>query len=336
MPTKLGDRMPLGIIGHERAVYMLTSMLKSAKVASSFLFYGPPGTGKTFTAFAFLKSMNCKVKGSEDFCGSCPSCVNVDKRVHPDLKVTAFNESIIKIEEIREIENFLATTPMQWAQKCLIMENADMMNEASANAFLKTLEEPPSGSVIVLITSKEEALPDTIRSRCLKIPFSPLNTADMLKVASNAGKHPDDIQLRLSQGDMGKAIDSEIVPKRNNDYAIFSKIFTGIQKPISKHETLKSRDDMLKWLHSAMVFLRDISILKIDVNSPYVVNTDMREQLVKLTAQVDIDSVLDSFKKLIELSNSFVLNLNVGVTFNYVCSVLGALSKQKQVYKELI
>ncbi|MBF0518103.1 MAG: AAA family ATPase [Nitrospirae bacterium] len=336
MPTKLVDRMPLGLIGHERAAYMLTSMLKSGKVASSFLFYGPAGTGKSFAAFAFLKSMNCKVKGPVDFCGTCSSCVNVDKRVHPDLKVTAFNESIIKIEEIREIENFLATTSMQWAQKCLIVENADMMNDASANAFLKTLEEPPAGCVIVLITSKEEALPDTIRSRCLKIPFCPLNPSDMLKVASEAGKHPDDIQLRLSQGDIGKALDANIVPKRNNDYLIFSKMFTGTQKPISKHETLKSRDDMLKWLQSALVFLRDISILKCDVNSPYVVNADMREQLVKLSAQVDTDRVLDTFQKLLELSNYFVLNLNVGVTFNYVYSVLGALSKQTQVYKELI
>ncbi|MEO5356546.1 MAG: DNA polymerase III subunit delta' [Nitrospirae bacterium YQR-1] len=322
--------MPLGgLIGHDRAAHMLTSMLKSKKVPSSFLFYGPPGTGKTFTAFAFLKSMNCKVEGPLDFCGSCPSCVKVDKHIHPDLKVTALEQSIIKIEVIREIEEFLATTSMEWTQKALIVENADMMNEASANAFLKTLEEPPTGSVIVLISSKEEALPDTIRSRCLKVPFCPLNLTGMQRVAARSGKQPDEIQLRLSQGDMGKAVDSGVVIKRNNDYAVFSKIITGLQKPVSKLEALKSRDDLLKWLHSSSVFLRDMAVLKCDANSPFVVNTDMRQKLIELSTGVELKSIMDAFQKLTELSDYFILNLNVGVTFNYVCSLLGTLSKSK-------
>ncbi len=198
------------IEGHEKPVTILKRALANRTLAHAYLFSGEEGIGKKMTAFALAAAVNCANRGPEGGCGECPSCRKVASGGHPDVHLLGPDGDEIKIDRIRQIQADLALKPFEGAKKTLIVDSAERMNQASANAFLKTLEEPPGDALILLITSMPQSLLPTIRSRCQEIRFQPLprrTIAHALMKQRGLSEGDAWFLAALAQGSMGRSLE---------------------------------------------------------------------------------------------------------------------------------
>jgi DNA polymerase III delta' subunit len=159
------------IQGHSQITQILKSYCLSGKVPHAFLFAGAPGLGKTFVAKEFFKALNCLEK-SGDSCNKCRSCLKVIAGTHPDLIELTPGTRTIKVDDVRGVLAEVGLKPFEAHMKGIIIEPAEHLGKESANALLKTLEEPPSSTVIMLISHRPKLLLPTIVSRCQFIRFS--------------------------------------------------------------------------------------------------------------------------------------------------------------------
>lgn len=159
------------IVGQEMAVALLTRALEQG-ASHAYLFSGPPGVGKSEAALTFAAGLACADGG----CGSCTTCRRVQEGLHPDVEIVAPEGNFIRKEEITDINLHAAYRPYEARAKVYVFLEADSFNAEAANAFLKTLEEPPGHVHFVLVTDRPERLLPTIVSRCQVVEFSPVPT----------------------------------------------------------------------------------------------------------------------------------------------------------------
>lgn len=172
------------IIGHREIVRGLQTGLLAGNLSHSYLFAGPEGVGKATLARALAQALLCQEAPTVTGCLRCPSCHKVATHCHPDLirVEMAEKKTRIAVDQIRELARFLSLTPMEAPWKVAIIDDAATMNPAAANALLKTLEEPPARSILILVTSRPGMLLATIRSRCIIYPFSTLSKEDFFRI----------------------------------------------------------------------------------------------------------------------------------------------------------
>jgi len=194
-----------GIFGQEKALDLLLHDLKNSTVTHSYLFSGPPGVGKTKTAIRFAKVIACPDGG----CLKCPVCIAFKKRFHPDIQVIEAQGNFISIEQVRRIEHWVVFKPMEALRKIVIINEAERLTEEAANAFLKTLEEPPENVVFLILTSNQNALLPTIVSRCRQVKFQAIPYQLLISYLLEQGYEPAKVELaaKLSQGIFGVALD---------------------------------------------------------------------------------------------------------------------------------
>jgi len=160
-----------------RAQRLLTRALESGRVAHAYAFIGPSGTGRTTAALAFASALLCAKGG----CGACRDCRLSAARQHPDLHVIVptppeknpKGTPLIRIEDIHELGRRASLKPAMAARKVFLIDDAEMMTPDSPEAFLKTLEEPPAHTVMLLVLPTSRALPATVLSRCQRVRFAP-------------------------------------------------------------------------------------------------------------------------------------------------------------------
>ncbi len=172
--------------------------LRRGRLAHAYLFYGPRGAGKEALARTLAQALNCRA-AEADACGACDSCRRVAQHRHPDvywLRPESKSRAI-KIEQVREFMQSVNLRSNMGGVKVGIVVDAECLNEAAANAFLKTLEEPPAQTVIVLLTAEPQRLLPTILSRCLRISFgrtegtaSPFRAAVVALLANFSARGP--------------------------------------------------------------------------------------------------------------------------------------------------
>lgn len=306
------------IIGQERPIGILRGIIRTGKVPTSFLFTGERGIGKMMTAVDFAKALNCEQQEDGAPCDRCASCNKIEQGTHPDLRVTEPDGGVIKVEQVRELEEFLTLTPYEGKKKIVIIDDADRMNTYAANAFLKTLEEPPEDSIIILISSREEMLPDTIRSRCLKLKFSPLSEEELKALAeANRYDHARGA-LGLAMGRVGLLSDEDLVRRRDGYFDMFSTMVRG-----QETAALKEKEAIEELLDYCMIFLRDIAILLFGEGAG-LVNADRKNDLVSIARAMDCPQVVDVFDRIQDLKKKMFFNLNKTLVFNYLATLLAS------------
>jgi len=198
-----------GLLGQDEVVEQFRRALERGRLASSFLFAGPPGVGKRTFALKLAQALLCQTNPETAFdpCGQCPSCIQVAAGTHPDLDYIAKpdDKSFLPLElllgdkEHRRREGLLhqiGLKPFMGGRKIAIIDDADYLNAEGANALLKTLEEPPPRSVLVLVgTSPAKQLP-TIRSRCQLVRFRPLDESIVADLLVRSGLAQDATEAR--------------------------------------------------------------------------------------------------------------------------------------------
>jgi DNA polymerase-3 subunit delta' len=179
------------ILGQQKVKEILSSQIKSAKLAHAYIFMGQEGVGKRLMATELAKIINCTtndfLKGKISACEVCASCQKINKNIHPDVHFVDFvkqaeledrdldKQKVIKIETIRYIQKEVFTKIHEGKWKIFIIEPAEKMNVAAANSLLKTLEEPPENTIIILIAKHKETIPKTVVSRSHVLFFQALS-----------------------------------------------------------------------------------------------------------------------------------------------------------------
>jgi DNA polymerase-3 subunit delta' len=190
--------------GHGVLVELFRRSVRRGRLASAYLFVGPDGVGKKLFAKTLAQCLFCTRVPEEDLdaCGECPACRQVLAGTHPDLLAVAPPEgkAVFPVEliagskERRGREGLcydVSLRPMSADRRVAVVDEVHRMNAEAANAFLKTLEEPPPYATLILVTSNESALLPTIRSRCQPVRFAPLPTADVTELLVETGQLAD-------------------------------------------------------------------------------------------------------------------------------------------------
>jgi DNA polymerase-3 subunit delta' len=204
--------MPFSEIqSQDRAVSFLRAALRRGALHHAYLLGGPEGAGKHAAAVALAQAANCEQDRAEaqphldEACGKCPPCKKIAKGVHPDVIVLRDERAMVKaglweakggrtpskdvvVDQIRDlVDRRLALKRFEGRRRFVIVDPADAMNVQAQNALLKTLEEPPAETTIVLVAANPDALLPTIRSRCAKVAFSPVGDGGLGALAEAHG-----------------------------------------------------------------------------------------------------------------------------------------------------
>lgn len=213
--------------GQDRAVAALTRALSSRNVHHAWLFHGPEGVGKELAAVGLAQALTCPEKPYVG-CGTCSSCTRLVKRNHPDVTWVMPEDELvrrglagrsdfsatpsrdIRIEQVRKLQDRLAFRALEAKHKVALLITAHAMNLNAQNALLKTLEEPPRDTVLILVSSAPDKLLPTIRSRCAKAPFGPL-PEPLLSAKVKAERKCDDATAAMiaamSGGSLARALE---------------------------------------------------------------------------------------------------------------------------------
>jgi DNA polymerase-3 subunit delta' len=220
------------IIAQERAVSALRAALRRGALHHAYLFGGPPGTGKAQAARLLAQAANCEAAARpepaahrDDPCGACRACRKIAADNHPDVHWLAEERVMAKagrwepkagrtpskdivVDQIRDlVDHRLAMKRFEGRRRFVIVDPADAMNPQAQNALLKTLEEPPDETTLVLVAASPDALLPTIRSRCLRVSFQPVPDALVVSALLAEGRSPAEAQLAaaLAGGSLGRA-----------------------------------------------------------------------------------------------------------------------------------
>ena len=198
------------LVGHKASLSALLRAEATDKLASTLLFVGPAGVGKKLAALALAQAMICENPEPLNInpagaCGICPSCLRVEKEQSESLMLVQPDGASIKIEQARDMLQFLTLRKLGRA-RVIIIDQAHTLGPQGANALLKSLEEPPSGSHFILITAQPAVLLPTIRSRSQLVRFRQLDKVELKEVLTRLSVKPDEWLLESAQGSVDTAL----------------------------------------------------------------------------------------------------------------------------------
>ncbi len=251
------------IIGNQRVKEELTKIIEEKKVLHSYMFVGVEGIGKQMIAKKFAQMILCTNEGRKG-CNTCKSCIEFTSNNNPDFLYIEPDGNNIKIEQIRYLQRKIQEKPIISNRKVYIINDADKMTTEAQNCLLKTLEEPPEYSTIILIGTNQNLFLNTIKSRCMIISFKPIEAElikkyleekyEMFNISSN--------MLETFQGSIGKAI---ILKDKKEQYEKIEMMIKNLDKKDIidilnlGEEIYKSKDDIIEILEYINVILLKLS-----------------------------------------------------------------------------
>jgi DNA polymerase-3 subunit delta' len=262
-----------------------------------------PSTARDATAFAV------------DACGTCASCSRIARGIHPDVQTIVPGESgSIKIDEIRDVLRQVGFRPFEARRRVVIVDEAEALGREAQNALLKTLEEPPPGSIIILVTAQPGLLLDTVRSRCPTVRFGPLDVADLsrwLMMHEGLGEAQARSVAAMANGSLALARESASAASGAEAYrAAAQRVLERIADARDARDRLDStreitgkgrgtgaseRDALGNHLHAIAALLRDVSLVAANADRAAVANVDLLPALEALAPAFNRDRSINAF-----------------------------------------
>jgi DNA polymerase-3 subunit delta' len=300
------------VVGNQRAVQIIRKEIETGRVYPAYLFTGMEGIGKRLAALNMAKALNCP-DGEGDACDNCPVCQRMDKGVHPDLLQINPTGEVIKIGQIRELQRSLAFKPYEARWRVVIVDGAERMTRETANAFLKTLEEPPQSTTIILIATAREGLPPTVLSRCQRVTFNPLSEEEVQKVLADQ-LTPEEIHIRapLAGGSPGRALrmDGEEVTQARG--ALPSALSPSVGRRLQLAQELARQEGRgSMFLEILEGWLRDLIVYRETGDEGMLLNRDLADEVKRVASRQKTESLLRDFWSLLRIQQGIEAHGNL-------------------------
>ena len=304
----------------QRVRDFLTNAIASGRASHAYLFLGAPGAGKLDAAWALAQAFLCE----QDGCGSCDGCVRVARHTHPDVHYyTPESATGYLIAQTRELLDDVPLAPIRAKAKVYIIDRAEQLRANTANALLKTLEEPPEGVMFILLGTSADVMLPTIVSRCQCVPFRLVSPAVAAQAVSRAtGQDPARCRMAVAvagsptrgieflksaerqdaRRQMVRAIDSliaavkaplaevkstqEKVLEQNADY-LSRGALKQLEDRNKRELNARERSGIMEALASARTLMRDV-LLTLQDEAADVVNEDVRDTIGRLAAATNV------------------------------------------------
>jgi DNA polymerase-3 subunit delta' len=313
--------------GHERIRAILARALERDRLPPAMLFAGPDGVGKKTLALAVAQAMLCERAPAAEPCGACRTCRRVGAalapthladlreqadrhpdedvwrnfRLHPDLVLAEGwwltrtgrprSEPEIRVDQVRDLVTEIAGAPFEARRRVFVIDDAHTMNDAAQNALLKSLEEPPPRSHVILVSSAASGLRSTIRSRCQRLRFGPLSRAvigESLQQERGLGPEQAALRAALAGGSLRAALSDEAggEPRLREELLILLEEASGRDAlgRMEAAEALEQAEDPALLLTTLRSLLRDLAALRAGAPSETLLNPDLGPRLAALAS----------------------------------------------------
>lgn len=317
------------IVGQERPIATLRATLREGRIPNAYLFEGPWGVGKTRTALALAAALVCRT-GGDTACGTCPACVRAARFQHPDIRFlfpvmsdeddpesiaavlaevaddphhvfTYEKAASIRIGLTRDLLRELAYKPYEGRRRVVVLRDADRMREDQYSAMLKSLEEPGASTLWVLTTARPQRLPATIRSRCLKVRFTPLSEEQIegyLRERAGVAAAPARLLAALAAGSLARALGmrgENVAGLRDDALRLLAAANTGDPSRVlgaaGEAAAWSNREKMRRTLEFQFLLLRDLLRLRHGAPEETLVNRDRVADLRRVAPSIDVREI---------------------------------------------
>jgi DNA polymerase-3 subunit delta' len=330
-------------IGNLRAVEILKRAIEQDRLPHAMIFAGPGGVGKCTLALLVARYLNClspinrdacgkcspcqritailesrylECPKGENYCGSCPSCKTRAKR-HPDIRLVEPEKTTIGIDQVRAVISEIAYQPLEARYRVVILDPAEQMTSAAHNSLLKTLEEPPSRTVIILVTTNPYMLLETIRSRSRILHFGEIPQEQIERhLVQPFGRPPDEARFAaaLSKGSLADALNFNTVEYRDvreqamHFVTLLLKKGRFVDASVVAAKVSKDKNFFQLWMESVSALLQDIYYSGIAVER--VGQLDMLEQMRELNRTAAHSVLIRAIEGVQKLKSNLQYNVN--------------------------
>lgn len=308
------------VYDQDRPVAVLKRSMAEKRVPHAFLFYGGKGVGKRTTALDFAKALNCE-RENADACDQCSSCRKIDSGNHPDVMSIESEGPLLKIGDIRNLQNRMKFRLLEGKKRVILMIDAEKMNIAAANAFLKTLEEPSPANVFVLITSRPYQLPATILSRCHPLRFGPVGRDAIARYLADR-RSLDTAKAMLIASSCGGSI-SRALELHDGDYLalrdfVIKGVTDGLSDPMKclafAADFGKDREEINEKFEILRSWYRDLLIYKETGEAGDLIHRDRLDAIRSMAESTSMKKILEGIKTLDWASHALEKNANRQLT----------------------
>ena len=313
-------------LGHEHILSLLRQTVAEGRPAHAYLFSGPEGIGKKLVAVRFAAMLNCP-QSQDDSSASCPVCRRICEEKHPDFIIEKPLRGMIRIDRVRHIQSFFQFAPVEAFYRVAIIDDAHSMNRAAQNALLKTLEEPPAGRVLILVTSKPFLLLPTVRSRCRRIRFGPIRNDILAEILEQQGLDREKVSLvaATSGGSVARALEMSashfLDLRRQMIDMLADSQSVGIRGNLElSAEISKDRDLALDAIGIALSWVRDLLAVKEGSVGSGIINSDLLDRIVFSAEHLTREQLFSIYDELVKASE--LVEAEINVNRNLIMDVL--------------
>lgn len=320
------------LVGNERIKKLLRRAVTEGRIGQGLIMAGPRGIGKRQFALSLAQALNCERPDAGDACGKCVQCGKIAAGEHLDVRtvlrefkdpnIKKDNKSqFIKIDQMRDLAQEAQFRPFEGRHRVYIIDETEWLREEGANAILKTLEEPPPTTLLILITSKPYALLETIRSRCQMLSFAPLTSTELEAYLKANYKRPAEetrLIARLAQGSIGRALETDLGEYREKR----AMMIETLEAFAVKRDTLKlmqsaeylskklERDEFEKHLDILLVLLADLFYLKLGEPHDSLTNSDAARKLEQVSEAMSLEEIIGLTERIEQVLRDLARNIN--------------------------
>lgn len=323
------------VVGHQRIKTVLERMLAKDRIPHGLCFYGPAGIGKRLTARELAKAMLCAERTG---CGACKHCRKFAGGNHPDYQEIHPDGQDIKVGQIREVSENLHFRPFEAKVRVIVLEAVDRMGEAAANAFLKSLEEPPSYVYFILITSDLKALLPTIRSRCQKTAFQSLTVQDKQAILESRFQVQPNMAERLARISIRRLetdVEAWEIFNRNVDVALkFFELMLAEGQAVEYFSNIARDKEQYPTFFDHLIALVRVTALAARGLPVSVEFAEFEARIRALIAKTEPVRWRELMERLLALAGASRRNLNLDIWYNsFSLNGLGLFEKETERLK---
>lgn len=311
------------IIGYEDIKKHLQNSIRLNRLSHAYIIEGIEGSGKKLIAGTVAKTLQCEEKGDTP-CNTCISCTTFDSGNHPDvIYVKQMKKKSIGVEEIRnQVQDTIDIKPYKYPYKIYIIDAAEKLTEQAQNALLKTIEEPPSYAMILLLTKNSNSFLPTILSRCVLLNLRPQSfdvVKDYLIKKEGIPDYQADIYAQFSNGSIGLAkklaVSEEFVAMKEELISLLTALKTvnKVERMNQYKELEKYKDKIQSVLDFMTIWYRDILFYKELGDTGYIMNKDNMD-LIKEQSHGTFESILNNLQLIEETKYKLRRNTNFQLT----------------------